>query len=215
MIKSYIKYRHRRKGPFRIHSPFVFEFVTKALRRTHNDDYEKLYSIYRTIDKHRFCPRSKRRKARLIYKTTAFFDLEDIVVAGKMNAMNIAALALGCQQAQLHTTSWDETYDELESLGINNIKPIETDDIDSLLADNEREQAMIFLATPICETAFISNMLPDDIIMIDDIHADHDTEEAWEELKANPKVAFSMDFYHIGLLFFKEGFEKQDFIIKY
>lgn len=215
MIKSYIKYRKRRKGPFRIHSPFVFEFVSKALKRAHNDDFDKLYSIYRTIDKHRFCPRGKRHKARLIYKTTAYFDPENIIVVGQMNAMNIAALALSCPQAQLHTTAWNETYDELESMGINNLRLIKMEDISRLLNSEERESAILFLSSPTCETTFLNDILPDDIVMIDNIHADNDDEDGWEEWKNNSSVTFSIDLYHIGLLFFKQGFEKQEFIIKY
>jgi len=215
MFKSYLKYRRRRKGPFRIHSPFVFDFVTKALRRAHNDDFEKLYSVYRVIDRHRFCTRHKRHKARLIYKTAAYFDPENIIVEGQMNAMNIAALALSCQQAQIYTTAWSDTYDELESMGVNNLKLIKASDIDELLKDEEREPVLVFMASPLCETTFFDNILPDDIVMIDNIHATSDFEDGWESLKSSDAVSFSIDLYHISLLFFKQGFEKQEFIIKY
>lgn len=215
MLKSYLKYRRRRKGSFRIHSPFVFDFVTRGLKRAHNDDFEKLYSIYRVIDRHRFCTRHKRHKARLIYKTAAYFDPENIIVIGPMNAMNIAALALSCPQARIHTTAWNEAYDELEVMGMNNLKLIKTDDIDRLLTDEEREPVLVFLASSVCKSNFFNNMLPDDVVMIDNIHADNEDEEGWECMKNSQLVSFSMDLYHIGLLFFKQGFEKQEFVIKY
>lgn len=215
MLKSYLKYRRRRKGSFRIHSPFVFDFVTKALKRAHNDDFEKLYSVYRVVDRHRFCTRHKRHKARLIYKTAAYFDPETIIVIGQMNAMNIAALALSCPQSQIYTTAWCEAYDELESMGMNNLRLIKTNDIKEILTDEEREAALIFLASPVSETTFLNDILPDDIVMVDNIHSDNDDEDGWESLKDREIVSFSMDLYHIGLLFFKQGFEKQEFIIKY
>lgn len=215
MIRSYIKYRRRRKGPFRIHSPFVFEFVTKALKRAHNDDFDKLYSIYRTIDRHRFCPRSKRHKARLIYKTTAYFEPDATIIIGETSAMNVAALSMSCPKAQLHTTTWREAYDELESMGINNIRLVKQDSLSKMMNDNDREAILLLLSDPLADNHLIELTQNDDIVIVDNIHQSHDYEQGWDELKNNPRVSFSFDLYHIGILFFKQGFEKQDFILKY
>ena len=45
--------------------------------------------------------------------------------------------------------------------------------------------------------------------------ASRDREDAWEEIKANEDVSLTFDLYSIGMVFFREGIEKQDFVLKY
>jgi hypothetical protein len=40
-------------------------------------------------------------------------------------------------------------------------------------------------------------------------------EDAWEEIKANEDVSVTFDLYCVGVVFFREGIEKQDFVLKY
>jgi hypothetical protein len=40
-------------------------------------------------------------------------------------------------------------------------------------------------------------------------------EDAWEEIKANEDVTVTFDLYRFGMVFFHEGIEKQDFVLKY
>ena len=215
MIISYLKYCWQRKGPFRIHSPFVFDYVTKSLQKSSNYDYEKLYSVYRVIDRHRFCTPPARKKAQLIYKTTSYFDAGNIAIVGETKAMNIAAIAMSCPKTQLHTTAWREAYDELESLGINNLKLIDNETLLKSLDSDNREPFVLFLASPMEGDAFLKHARPDDIIIIDNIHRTHESEHSWNTLKNNNLVKFSFDIYYIGILFFKQGFEKQGVVIKY
>jgi len=215
MIISYLKYCWQRKGAFRIHSPFVFDYVTKALHKSSNYDYEKLYSVYRVIDKHRFCTPSARIKAQLIYKTASYFNAENIAIAGETKAMNIAAIAMSCPKVQLHTTAWREAYDELESLGINSLKLIDNETLLKNLDSDDREPFVLFLASPTEGNDFLKHTQPDDIIIIDNIHRTRENEHSWNELKDNDLVKFSFDIYHIGILFFKQGFEKQNFVLKW
>jgi hypothetical protein len=39
--------------------------------------------------------------------------------------------------------------------------------------------------------------------------------EAWTQIKAHPQVSITVDLFWIGLVFFKTGKEKEDFLIKY
>jgi len=40
-------------------------------------------------------------------------------------------------------------------------------------------------------------------------------EDAWEEIKGNEDVSVTYDLYCVGVVFFREGIEKQDFVLKY
>ena len=53
------------------------------------------------------------------------------------------------------------------------------------------------------------------VIMIDDIHWSYGMESAWEEIKKDERVSVTIDLYWMGMVFFRKGIEKQDFIIRY
>lgn len=47
-----------------------------------------------------------------------------------------------------------------------------------------------------------------------DIHQDRKNEEAWNTICAHPDVTLTIDFYQEGWVFFREGMEKQDFVLR-
>lgn len=55
----------------------------------------------------------------------------------------------------------------------------------------------------------------DSVFVFDDIHWSPGMSRAWKTIKEDPRVSFTIDIYWIGLVFFKKGFAKQDFIINY
>jgi predicted O-methyltransferase YrrM len=56
----------------------------------------------------------------------------------------------------------------------------------------------------------------DDIFVFDDIHWSREMEEAWEEIKKDPRVTCSIDLFLVGLIFFRRSFHTpQHFRIRY
>jgi len=55
----------------------------------------------------------------------------------------------------------------------------------------------------------------DTVLIFDDIHWSKGMEEAWETIIADSKVSISIDFFFIGLVFFRTGVEKQHFVLRY
>lgn len=53
------------------------------------------------------------------------------------------------------------------------------------------------------------------ILIFDDIYWSQGMKEAWEEIKAHPKVQVSMDLFYIGLVFFKTDQAKEHFKIRF
>lgn len=49
------------------------------------------------------------------------------------------------------------------------------------------------------------------VVVIDDIHYSKEMEQAWIELKADPRVTSSMDIYHAGLLFVDPHYLKRHY----
>lgn len=52
------------------------------------------------------------------------------------------------------------------------------------------------------------------VIVLDDIHYSPEMEQAWTELKANPRVTTSMDLFHAGLLFVDPHYLKRHYVIR-
>lgn len=56
----------------------------------------------------------------------------------------------------------------------------------------------------------------DSIFIFDDIHWSREMENAWQSIKTHPSVTCSIDLFFIGIILFrKEFFEKQDFVIRF
>jgi predicted O-methyltransferase YrrM len=53
------------------------------------------------------------------------------------------------------------------------------------------------------------------IFMFDDIHWSRGMSEAWQYIKNDKRVSLTIDLFWIGLVFFKSGVAKQDFVIRY
>jgi len=52
------------------------------------------------------------------------------------------------------------------------------------------------------------------MMIFDDIYWSAGMKQAWNEIKENPKVTVTIDLFWIGLVFFKPGQAKEDFMVK-
>ena len=55
----------------------------------------------------------------------------------------------------------------------------------------------------------------DTLLIFDDIYWSEGMKEAWAEIKAHPQVTVTIDLFWIGLVYFRKGQAKEDFLIKF
>lgn len=55
----------------------------------------------------------------------------------------------------------------------------------------------------------------DSVFVFDDIHWSGEMEQAWQVIKAHPKVTVTIDLFFLGLVFFRAGQEKEHFILRF
>lgn len=55
----------------------------------------------------------------------------------------------------------------------------------------------------------------DSIFVFDDIHWSSGMTAAWNKIKAHPQVSISIDLFQLGILFFRKGQAKEDFVLWY
>lgn len=53
------------------------------------------------------------------------------------------------------------------------------------------------------------------VFVFDDIHKDKEMEKAWREIVNNEKITLSLDFYTLGVAFFKRELSKQTICLRY
>jgi predicted O-methyltransferase YrrM len=53
------------------------------------------------------------------------------------------------------------------------------------------------------------------VIVIDDINHSREMAEAWKEIKSNKRVSVTVDICRMGIVFFREGITRSDYIIRY
>jgi len=53
------------------------------------------------------------------------------------------------------------------------------------------------------------------MLIFDDIYWSEGMKEAWEQIKVHPQVTVTVDLFWIGLVFFRPGQVKEDFLVRY
>lgn len=61
----------------------------------------------------------------------------------------------------------------------------------------------------------LQHTTPESAIVIDDIYWSQEMKEAWHEIIGLPEVTMSVDFFRMGMLFFREGMKKQHLKVVY
>lgn len=222
MLGSYIKYLLRRKSSFGIHSPFVYEFMRKVLNDSgSNHDYDTIYRIARLLDKRKYINFNQRKQSRLLYRLVRYFEPDSVVSFGKLTALNTTAFALGHLQTKVYLEESEDFLETLNSMGVVNVNRIQPEEFDS---DHFRRlnTGFVFFSRDSFEddtwdylVDCLNYKSADSVFVFEGIHHNRDMEDAWEEIKGNEDVSITIDLYCIGLVFFREGIEKQDFVLKY
>lgn len=222
MAKSYLKYLWQRKSEYGIHSPFVYDFVRKVLNDNgSNRDYDTAYRVARLLDKRKHINHNLRKQSRLLYRMVRYFEPDSVVSFGHITALNATAMALGNMQTKVYLEQSESFLEALNAMGVVNVNLISPEEFDSehfkrintgfvfFSRDSFEDDNWDYLAD--C----LSHKTSDSVFVFEGIHRTRDMEDAWEEIKGNEDVSVTFDLYCIGVVFFREGIEKQDFVLKY
>lgn len=222
MFGSYLKYLWQRKSEFGIHSPFVYEFMRKVLNDSgSNRDYDTIYRIGRLLDKRKYIHYNLRKQSRLLYRLVRYFEPDSVVSFGTLSALNTAALALGHLQTEVYLEESEDFLETLNSLGVVNVNLIQPEEFDSEHFRRLNTGFVFFSRNSFEDGTWdylvdcLNYKTADSVFVFEGIHRNRDTEDAWEEIKANEDVSVTFDLYCVGMVFFREGIEKQDFVLKY
>jgi predicted O-methyltransferase YrrM len=107
----------------------------------------------------------------------------------------------GINNVELITGNFDDTFSGV-------IKKL--DKLDFVFVDGNHQKEATLKYFEWCLPKVQENTL----LIFDDIYWSRGMKEAWNEIKAHPQVTVSIDLFWIGLVFFKPGQAKEDFLVK-
>jgi hypothetical protein len=222
MVTSYLKYLWKRKSEYSIHSPFVYDFMRKVLNDSgSNRDYDTIYRIARLLDKRKHIYYNLRKQSRLLYRMVRYFEPDSVVSLGHMSALNATAMALGHMQTKVYLEQSESFLETLNSMGVVNVNLIQPEEFDSWRFKRLNTGFVFFSRDSFEEDTWdylvdcLNYKTADSVFVFEGIHHNRAMEDAWEEIKANEDVSVTFDLYCVGMVFFREGIEKQDFVLKY
>lgn len=222
MLSSYLRYTLHRKSAYQIHSPFVYDFVVKVLNdKGFNEDYNLISRMGYMLDGRKRISFRNRKLSRFLYRLVRYFEPNAILSFGTLSALSASALALGNLKAKLYTEQSQEFVDAMNALGVVNVERLRPSDLFSEKFKSKKMSCVFFSYDAFNSTHWnkltdcLLRRTSDAVFIFERIHGSSDIEDAWEMICKDEAVTLSMDLYYYGLVFFKVGFEKSDYVLKW
>jgi len=166
--------------------------------------------------------------AQLLYRLAADVKPDSIIELGTCLGTTSLYLQMAAPQAKVYTLEGcpktagiaKETF---KKAGLNNIDLTVgnfddtlpgvikgLDKLDFVFVDGNHQKDATLKYFEWCLPKVHENTL----LIFDDIYWSEGMKEAWAEIKAHPQVTVTVDLFWIGLVFFKTGRSKEDFLVK-
>lgn len=165
----------------------------------------------------------------LLANLAAEFGNPEIVEFGTSLGISTMYLAKGCPESIVYTIEGCPVLSEIARENFNSarIKNIcllngSFDDIIPELRKKAVKPGLIFIDGNHKKEAVVKYFrlmaeMSDNksVIILDDIHLSHEMEDAWNEIKKYNSISFTIDLFRMGLVFFREGMNRFDYVIRY
>jgi predicted O-methyltransferase YrrM len=166
--------------------------------------------------------------AQLLYRITADLQPQNMIELGTCLGVTSIYLQKAAPEAKLYTLEGSpetaaiakETFNKA---GLDNIELItgnfdytlpgvikSLDKVDFVFVDGNHQKDATLKYFEWCLPKVHENTL----LIFDDIYWSEGMKEAWEQIKIHPQVRVTVDLFWIGLVFFKSGQAKEDFLIR-
>ncbi len=167
--------------------------------------------------------------AQLLYRLVADLQPENIVELGTSLGITSLYLTKAAPKAKLYTLEGCQqtagTANEVFiKAGETNIEQVmgnfddtlpgvidKLEKLDFVFVDGNHQKDPVLKYFKWCLPKVHENTL----LIFDDIYWSEGMKEAWNEIKANPEVSVTIDLFWMGLVYFKKGQVKEDFVIRF
>ena len=194
-LKSYLKFLLTSTNEHGVHSPFVFDLLTKCIYKKENIDkkIKTLLPQQHPQEKHNF--RSK-KKQKILYKIASYFKSSEILVLGK-----------------------SKNTKDLISLARPNSCVTVAEDFKMQFCEKEFDLVVIDTTNDITNTIALfektlQSVHKNCVFIFEGIYTTTAHTRAWKDIISSSEVSVSIDGFSLGLVFLKKGQEKQHFTLR-
>ncbi len=189
--------------------------------KVNNDQTKKVSDIARNALK-------PPRLAQLLYRLAADLKPRSIIELGTCLGITTIYLQNASPAAKVYSLEGSPEIaavaDEIfKKAGLNGISEIvgnfddtlpdvikESDQLDFVFVDGNHQRDATLKYLEWC----LPKVHDDTVLIFDDIYWSEGMKEAWSDIKTDPRVTVTIDLFWIGLVFFKQGRAKEDFMVK-
>lgn len=169
------------------------------------------------------------KQARMLFRLARYFRPANVLELGTSFGLSTLYLAQGAEDGHVFTIegcpqTWRIAQHHFEQLKQRNITPVlgsfrtrlpETlqrlERLDLAFIDGHHAQEPTLAYFEQC----LAKAHNDTVFVFDDIHWSRDMEQAWEAVKAHPRVTVTVDLYNMGLAFLRTEQAKEHFTLRY
>ncbi len=170
-----------------------------------------------------------KRRAHLLYRLSRHFQPENILELGTAAGFSTAYIKAPVPESKMITL---EGCASLADVASNNLKRLKIKNTEISIGDFDVTLPLVLKKFEKLDFVFFDGnhrrkptldyfnrcvelTHEDTLFIFDDIHWSQGMEEAWNTIKNDERVNISLDIFWFGLVFFRKGIIKQDFIIRY
>ena len=187
-IISYLKFLWNSKNQHGVHSPFVYNLVTKCFyNKTNYQEYSILKSNHKSVN----YPISS-KQVNLLFRVVHYFQPKSILEIGRLLESATSVFSLGHKNAIISSQNSSSEFYDLIFFGGNSSKKEVLEYFEMLM--------------PTCTN--------NSVWIINAIHGGKDMEHTWEIIKNHPKVTVTIDTFYLGFVFFRSEQKKEHFVIR-
>lgn len=189
--------------------------------RVNNDQRKQVATIARNALK-------PPKLARLLYRIVADWEPKNIIELGTCLGVTTVYLQQAAPDASVYTLEGSPEIAGIASevfkkCGANSIEQVlgnfddtlpgvidKLDKLDFVYVDGNHQKEATLRYFEWC----LPKVHEGTLLIFDDIYWSKGMKEAWVEIKAHPQVTVTIDLFWIGLVYFRKGQVKEDFLIK-
>ncbi|WP_115461540.1 O-methyltransferase [Winogradskyella aurantiaca] len=166
---------------------------------------------------------STMKRSKMLYRLTNYLNSRQVLELGTNLGIGTQALALnpntqvtsveGCPSLYNYADQKLQPYTNIKLINgsFNKVLPdLQNQSWDLIFMDGHHDNEATL--------NYFNQLLPatheDTLIIIDDINWSKGMQEAWNQIKAHPKVTVTVDTFFWGLVFFRKGQAKEHFSIR-
>lgn len=216
-IRLIYKIRHHRGHG--IHSPFVFDLITKVIEEkasyyAYSDikHYLELFPEVNYVNERRF---------RLLFKLVNYFSPQNILELGAGTGVSTLYLTAPSSSITCMSLEQDNTKSQLAQKLYKDWQRtiVQVYDVFPEL-DRKQDCIVINLKSYSADVDrlifYVLNLIHEkSFVIIDGIRTNRKYQMLWKELLKKEEVVVSLDLYHIGILFFNKKYFKKNYKLSF